>query len=244
MTRRRFVTYERDGAVGVITLDRPARANAYDRQMLAELAECWLDAEHDDGARVAVVRANGRHFCSGHDTEEVVSASSPPGPDADAYWRWRNVPKPTIAAVQGRCISGGLLLAWTCDLIVASDDAAFSDVLVRYGMGGVLYRGHAWELGARRAKELLFTAEPIDAASALMLGMVNRVVPRSELDDRVMTLARAIAAMDPTALAEAKSGVNRALDAQGQGQVLSEFRRLFETYEELPPQPSRRDRGA
>ena len=231
-----FVTYERVGSVGHITLDRPDVGNAYDRTMLDEISRCWLAAEADDDAAVVIVRTTGKNFCTGHDTREVVTEASPPDPGPEAYWRWRNIPKPTIAAVQGRCVSGGLLLAWMCDLIIAADDARFSDVVVRYGQGGILYPGHALEFGARRAKELLFTASEVDARECLRLGAINEVVPRSDLWDAADSLASRIAEMDRDALAAAKVAVNTVLDAQGQTVAFERFVHLFETFEEASPQ--------
>src|SRR6185312_5396549 len=114
--------------------------------------------------------------------------------------KWRDLPKPTIAAVQGACVAAGLMLAWPCDLIIAADDAVFSDPVVRMGIGGVEYHGHAWEFGPRKAKELLFTAGFIDAAEAHRLGMVNRVVPRDSLEEATLALAGEISRMHPHAL--------------------------------------------
>ena len=91
--------------------------------------------------------------------------------------RWREMPKPTIAMVQGACIAGGLMLAWCCDLIVAADDAFFADPVVRMGIPGVEYFAHPWVMGPRFAKEFLFLGERVRRARALELGMVNRVVP-------------------------------------------------------------------
>ena len=108
------------------------------------------------------------------------------------------------------------MLAWPCDLIVAADDARFSDPVARMGIGGVEYHGHAWEFGPRKAKELLFTGGYIDAAEAHRIGMVNRVVPRDELESAVMALAKEIAQMHPHGVLAAKRAVNHALDAQGQ----------------------------
>ena len=129
--------------------------------------------------------------------------------------RWRNVPKPSIAAVQGVCISGGLLLCWPCDLIIAADNARFSDPVVNMGIGGVEYHGHTWELGARKAKEMLFTGRHLSAAEAERAGMVNHVVPLDELRAATRTLAAQIARMDPFALRQAKRAVNQTLDVQG-----------------------------
>ena len=134
--------------------------------------------------------------------------------------RWRDIPKPSIAAVQGACIAGGLLLVWPCDLIVAADNARFSDPVVLMGIGGVEYHGHTWELGPRKAKEMLFTAKPVDAEEAHRRGMVNRVVPLAELDQQARALALEIAKMHPHALAMAKRAVNQTLDAMGQHAAL------------------------
>jgi enoyl-CoA hydratase len=129
--------------------------------------------------------------------------------------RWRNIPKPTIAAVQGKCIAGGLMLAWPCDLIVVSDDAQFLDNTVEMGVGGVEYFAHPWEVGVRKAKEMLFTADWLSAAEAKALGMVNHVVARAELDAFVLALAERIAKKPAFALKLAKEAVNAADDAAG-----------------------------
>ena len=123
--------------------------------------------------------------------------------------------RPSIAAVQGRCISGGLMLCWPCDLILAADDALFSDPVALMGIGGVEYHGHTWELGARKAKEILFTGRPLTAQEAESTGMVNRVVPRADLDAETRALAEQIATMPPFALRQAKRAVNQTLDVQG-----------------------------
>jgi enoyl-CoA hydratase/carnithine racemase len=95
--------------------------------------------------------------------------------------RWRNIPKPTIAEVHGKVISGGLMLAWPCDLIVAADEAEFTDNVVSTGVNAVEFFNHPYEFGFRKAKELLFTSAALSAADAERIGMVNRVVPRAEL---------------------------------------------------------------
>jgi enoyl-CoA hydratase len=228
------VEYERLGAVGVATLNRPERANAQNPELLIELDRVFDQAAADEAVRVIVLRANGKHFSSGHDLAAGASKSfkdmfedvAENGLLRFYRWeakhylgfcrKWRDLPKPTIAAVQGACIGGGLMLAWPCDLIIAADDARFSDPVVRMGIGGVEYHGHTWEFGARKAKELLFTAGFIGAEEACRLGMVNRVVPRAELDTATLALAEEIARMPPHALLMAKQAVNQTLDAMGQ----------------------------
>lgn len=203
------ILYEAKDGVAVITLNRPEVANAQTMALLDDLDAAWTRAAQDDDVRVIVLRANGRHFSSGHDLKDRW-----PGPGEltlewiyntearrylDYSLRWRNVPKPSIAAVQGKCIAAGLMLCWPCDLIVAADNAEFSDPVVHMGIGGVEYHGHTWELGPRKAKEILFTGRPLTAGEAEQVGMVNRVVPLEELDDAALELAGRIAKMPPSA---------------------------------------------
>ena len=235
-----IIEYEVDERVALITLNRPDRRNAQNAPLLKDLDEAFDRAVADKDVRVIVLKANGKHFSAGHDLSDEARLGPPwdtlfDGVKEDGLlemykWelghyfgysrKWRDLPKPTIAAVQGACIAAGLMLAWPCDLIVAADDARFSDPVIRMGIGGVEYHGHAWEFGPRKAKELLFTAGFIDAQEAHRLGMVNRVVPRAELEDHVRKLAHEISQMHPHGLLMAKRAVNQALDAQGQYQAL------------------------
>lgn len=230
-----LVEYANEDRVAVVTLNRPAQANAQNLALLLELDACFDRAVADDAVRVIVLRANGKHFSSGHDLSSrereeglnsMFSDVSTNGLLRMYNWeakhylglcrKWRDLPKPTIAAVQGACIGAGLMLAWPCDLIVAADNARFSDPVLRMGIGGVEYHGHTWELGARKAKEMLFTGGFIDANEAHRLGMVNRVVPLAELESATLALAKEIATMHPHALLMAKQAVNQTLDAMGQ----------------------------
>lgn len=231
-----LVLYDVSENVATITLNRPDAANAQNFALLDELDAAWMRAAADDEVKVIVLRGNGKHFSSGHDIGAAearkdgqeraklpsgltTSVERIYGIESQRYigysLKWRNVPKPSIAAVQGVCIAGGLLLAWPCDLIIASEDAKFSDPVITMGIGGVEYHGHTWELGARLAKEILFTARSISAAEAKSVGMVNRVVPREELDSATRELALTIAKQDAFALRMAKRAVNHTLDVQG-----------------------------
>jgi enoyl-CoA hydratase len=125
------------------------------------------------------------------------------------------LPKPTIAQVHGKVIAGGLMLMWPCDLVVCSDDATFSDPVVAFGVNGVEYFAHAFELGPRRAKELLFTGEAMGAEEAKTIGMVNRVVPRDDLEAETLALAERIASRPSMGLKLAKMSVNQSVDAMG-----------------------------
>ncbi len=240
MTGWEHILYETP-AVGVvrIVLNRVATRNAQDTQLLYELNEAFDLAAHDDAVHVIILASAGPHFSSGHDLRETDHLGhkqahgtvgtwggfGSPGAEAtmarekEMYLgfseRWRNIPKPTIAQVQGKCISGGLMLVWPCDLIVAADDAMFQDNTLDLGMPGVEYFAHPWELGVRQAKEYLFTADWLTAQEAHRLGMVNRVVPRERLGEATLELAVRIAKKPAFALKLAKEAINGAQDAQG-----------------------------
>ncbi len=234
------VTYEVPAQrVARISLNRPDARNAQNSKMLYELNDAFDKAAADDDISVIILAANGPHFSAGHDLREPDPIGALKDYDTVGTWcgfscegaegwmarekelyqglseRWRNIPKPTIAQVQGKCIAGGLMLVWPCDLIVASDDAQFSDNTVSMGMTGVEFFGHPWELGPRKAKEMLFTSDFVSAQDAYRLGMVNRVVATDALESTTLELASKIAAKPLFALKLAKESVNAAEDAQG-----------------------------
>lgn len=235
-----YIRYEVEDRVAVITLNRPEARNAQNPPFLEQLNDAWERAAADEDVRVILLRAEGPHFSAGHDVSPEAVRSGPFNRIVETIpergllgiheWeakhylgysrRWRDIAKPSIAAVQGACIAGGLLLAWPCDLIIAADNARFSDPVVLMGIGGVEYHGHTWELGPRKAKEMLFTARPIDAHEAERRGMVNRVVPLAELDAHARDLAAEIAQKHPHALAMAKRAVNQTMDIMGQQAAL------------------------
>lgn len=221
-----YIEYEVADKIATISLNRPEAANAQNGELLEELDAAWQKSGADDDVAVIVLRANGKHFSAGHDLKDrswpdpsTITLERIYAIESRKYLefslRWRNIPKPSIAAVQGRCIAGGLLLCWPCDLIVAAEDAQFSDPVVMMGIGGVEYHGHTWELGPRKAKEILFTGRAVTAREAEQIGMVNSVVPRADLDARTRALAERIAAMPPFGLRQAKRAVNQTLDVQG-----------------------------
>ncbi|MCT9079604.1 enoyl-CoA hydratase [Streptomyces fulvoviolaceus] len=219
------ILYEVKDRIATLTLNRPEVANAQNMALLDELDAAWTRAAEDEEVKVIVLRAEGKHFSAGHDLKDRWPAPN----EITLEWiysaesrryleytlRWRNVPKPSIAAVQGRCIAGGLMLCWPCDLIVAAEDALFSDPVVQMGIGGVEYHGHTWELGPRKAKEILFTGRPLTAEEAERVGMVNRVVSRDQLDAETRELAEQIAKMPGFGLRQAKRAVNQTRDVQG-----------------------------
>lgn len=221
-----LVLYDVADQIATITLNRPEAANAQNPELLRQLDAAWTRAAEDPDARVVVLRGNGKHFSAGHDLKGADATAPRKWTVQDIYeieahqylgfsLKWRNCPKPSIAAVQGVCIAGGLLLAWPCDLIVAADNAKFSDPVAAMGIGGVEYHGHTWELGPRLAKEILFTGRAISAEEARAVGMVNRVVPLEELESATRELALEIAKKHPWALRMAKRAVNQTLDIQG-----------------------------
>ncbi len=223
-------------------LARPETANAQDYGMLAELNQAFDRAAGDSEVRVIILGADGKHFSSGHDLR--AAGPGPDGqsmddvrtigtqchfdaPGTEGYmakeaemyvglcWRWRNIPKPTIAQVQGKVIAGGLMLVWPMDLVVAAEDATFSDPVVAFGVNGHEYFTHPFEVGARLAKDMLFTGRALSAAEAHAAGMVSRVVPGEQLEQVTLELASHIARRPMFGLTLAKQSVNNALDAMG-----------------------------
>lgn len=238
------ILYEKpaDG-VARIMLNRPEAANAQDKTMLYELTAAFDRAASDDDVKVIILGANGKHFSSGHDLRDrtsfddfdtvgPVAGFNKPGAEGwmsseqEIYMgfcdRWRAIPKPTIAQVQGKVIAGGLMLVWPCDLVVASEDATFSDPVVAFGVNGIEWFAHAFEMGPRRAKELLFTGEAMGAQEAKEVGMVNRVVSRDELESATLELAGKIASRPSMGLKLAKMSVNQSVDAMGFPQALQQ----------------------
>ncbi len=231
-----FIRYEgvEDG-VARIVLARPDKRNAQNKSMLYELNDALDMASHDDDCKVIVLAADGPDFSSGHDMRDREPLNHKPvgtwggfgqpgveghwGFEEELYlglcWRWRNIPKPTMVEVQGRVIAGGLMLVWPFDVIIASDDARFSDPVVAFGVNGVEYFGHPWEVGVRKAKEMLFTGEALTADECKSLGMVNHVVSREELTEFTMKMAKHIARQPMVGLKLAKQSVNQMQDAQG-----------------------------
>ena len=201
-------------------------------QMLDELDAAFDLAERDDAVRVVVLAANGKHFSAGHDLKELVGPEASTGcrpmrstPEGkfrheekmyfDRGMRIYEFPKPTIAAVQGKCIAAGVMLAAMCDLIVASDDASFQNPVARMSGMGVELLVEPWELGIRKAKEFLLTGDAIDAQEAWRLGMVNRVVPRDALLAAATEMAAKIALVPPVTAERIKDSVNQTFELMG-----------------------------
>ncbi len=234
------VLYEQRGRVAIVTMNRPQVCNAQNIKMTQALDEALVRAVGDDSVGAIILAGAGPHFSAGHDIgtpERDIDKSftrtattwwehSDKGGvenifvrEQEAYLgmckRWRTLQKPVLGQVQGACIAGGLALAWCCDLIIAADDAFFSDPVVRMGIPGMEYFAHPFALPARAAKELLFLGEKMSAERAYQLGMVNRLVPRAELEKETLALASRIAEMPRFGLALSKMAINQAEERQG-----------------------------
>ena len=234
------VTYRVSDGVAVVTMNRPRYRNAQNSVMTYALDSAFARAVEDDEVKVIVLAGSGKHFSAGHDLGTPGRDHHVHYENRAAMWwdhvdraggdqrfaremevylgmcrRWRDIPKPMIAMVQGACIAGGLMLSWVCDLIVASNDAFFSDPVVKMGIPGVEYFAHPWMLGPRFAKEILYTGDRFTAQRAYEVGMVNRVVPRGDLERATFELASRIATMPRFGLALTKKAVNQCEDQMG-----------------------------
>jgi enoyl-CoA hydratase len=231
------IIYQVDGPVATITMNRPEVANAQDSTLIDEIDAAFDLADADDSVRVVILAGAGKHFSSGHDLKALVAddgsdpwvamRETPEGKfhhEKTMYFdrclRIHDFRKPTIAAVQGSCVAAGLMLAAMCDLIVAADDAVFSNPVLRLTGAGVELLVEPWELGIRKAKEFLFTGDTIDAQEAWRLGLVNRVVPRAELEDRTRELAERVALVPPVTAQTVKETINETANLMGKRDAL------------------------
>ena len=213
----RCITFERREAVGLVTLNRPARANAMDRVMLAELNAACDAVEADDTIRALVVTGAGGVFSSGFDLKEQAAAP-PEGvaqwrdvlrDDFDTVMRFWHLSKPTVAAVRGPALAGGCELALACDVTVAAADARFGEPELRFG-AGIVVMLLPWLAGPKHAKEILLSGDDeVDAGRACEIGLVNRVVPVGEEVETALGLARQMAAVEPALQRRTKATINR-----------------------------------
>lgn len=221
-----LIAYDVVGRVATIAHNRPDSRNAESQQLLDEMDAAFEKAERDENVGAIVLGAKGDHFSAGHDVKEAQAKRADfTVEERWAYERMRyfdyalrilDCPKPTIAAVQGACISGGFMVANMCDILIASEEAYFSDPVTRtMGAAAVEILIHPWVLGQRRAREMLFTGERVSAQDAFRLGMVNRVVPRADLETTAAEMAAKIAGGPAFALHLVKRSLNRTADIQG-----------------------------
>src|SRR3984957_2894717 len=217
------VLYVVEERIASITINRPRYRNGQSAQLLMDVEAAIAAAAADNEVRVIVLLGSGEHFSSGHDlgTPEQVAWKAENVEEGvrgffgytwrffvDMHLRWRNVPKPMIAAVQGYCIYGGWMVASTADLIFAAEDALFLGSLFQYF-------SIPWDVPPRKAKEILFQGRFVDAREANELGLVSRVFPREKLVEETLAYAREVAQNDPFDMRMTKLAVNQALDAQG-----------------------------
>jgi enoyl-CoA hydratase/carnithine racemase len=219
-----IVTYSVDGRVGIVTLNRPEKLNAISPELKKALIERLHEADRDPAISVVVLRAEGRSFGAGYDISSNPARAARKG-NALAWhesltddirlemtpWDMR---KPVIASVQGHCLGGSCELVMMCDITIAADDALFGEPEIRFSnVGPAMVM--PFIIGFKRAREILYMGDPIDAPTALAYGMVNRVVPRAELQDATMKFARRMAMMSPESLMATKLAINRGADAAG-----------------------------
>jgi len=218
------VQYDVVGRVARVSLNRPRYRNALGRIALEELDVAFETAVADSGVGAIVLRGEGQHFSAGHDLgtpEKLVDDEARPYPEGsrgvferswelyiDKGFRWRNLPKPTIAAVQGYCIFGGWMLAAAMDVVFAAEDARFLGNRFQYF-------SVPWDIGVRRAKEVMFAPRFIDAREAYEYGFATRVLPADELDEHTMDYAARVAQSDEFELRLTKLALNQAQDLQG-----------------------------
>ncbi|HXW42283.1 MAG TPA: enoyl-CoA hydratase/isomerase family protein [Xanthobacteraceae bacterium] len=217
------IRLEKSGAVALLTLARPERANAIDKEMLDELQRALDAVERDDEIRAMVVKGAGGNFSSGFDLKEQME-TRPSGFDAwrqildrdfSAVTRFWHLNKPTIAAVQGYCLAGGCELALCCDITIAAEDAIFGEPELKFG-AGVVVMILPWLVGPKRAKEIILTgADRITAAEAARIGLINRVVPSDQVETAALALARHIAVIDPALVQATKKAINHSFEVMG-----------------------------
>jgi enoyl-CoA hydratase/carnithine racemase len=219
-----LVTYAIDGRVGLVTMNRGDKLNAISLDLKRALVARLTEADADPATSVVVLRANGRSFGAGYDISPNPARAARKG-NALAWhesltddialemtpWDMR---KPVIASIQGHCLGGSCELAMMCDMAIAADDALFGEPEIRFSNVGpamVL----PFVIGPKRAREILYFGDPIDAKTALAWGMVNRVVPRAELEAATLKFARRLALISPESLMATKRALSRGADAAG-----------------------------
>ncbi len=220
-----LVKYRTEGDIAIISLDRPEKRNAINARLRSDLLRHLATAEADDEISVIVLRGEGKSFCAGHD----ISRSDP----EREKWRrhairqhkqlsaglrlattiWE-LPKPVVASVQGHALGVGCILTMLCDLTIAAEDALFGEPEVRFAAPATAMM-LPWLIGAKRARELIYMGDTIDATEARELGIVNRVVPPGELEEATLKYARRLAKIGPETLSRAKIAVNRMMELQG-----------------------------
>ena len=232
-TELETIIYEKDGPIARIVLNTPEKANVQTWQQVKDMEQCLGWAEEDEDVKVLVLKANGRGFCAGHaivSPEEMKVVYPTTGPTLERTWHKHNYdlflwpplhlwefPKATIAQVHGYCLGGGTVYGYLTDLTIASDDAYFQMPLPQgYGLPGAQTMIEPWVMmNWKKAAEYLFTARTLTADEAAEWGLVNRVVPREDLEQTVEEMAAQIALMPLTTVMGVKLGIKRAWEEMG-----------------------------
>ena len=224
------VRYEKDGPVARVILNRPDKANAQNSAMVWDVENCLKDAEADYDVKVVLLKATGAGFCAGHDVGSAMSfpefvqarQAGHPWGGSDTLFLWPvlhlwEFPKPTVAAVHGYSLGGGTYFALLPDVVVAADDAYFQMPLPQgAGLPGAETMVEPWVfMNFHRAYEYLYLSQTVGAHEALRLGLVNRVVPRADLDAAAETIAQQIGQAPLSVLMGIKAGVKRAWETMG-----------------------------
>jgi enoyl-CoA hydratase len=217
------IRLQRAGTVATLTLDRPQRLNAINKQMLGELQDALNEVEHNSQLRALVVTGAGGNFSSGFDLKEQME-TRPTGVEAwreildrdfGTIMRFWHLSKPTIAAVSGYCLAGGCELALCCDITIATEDAIFGEPELKFG-AGIVVMILPWLVGPKRAKEIILRGmDRISAQQALQIGLINRVVTADALESSALAIACDIAVIDPQLVQQTKHAINRTFEIMG-----------------------------
>jgi len=222
---KNIVRYEIDGNVAIITMNRPEKLNAIDGEMKKAVTEALLRADEDESALVVILRAEGRAYCVGYDIDVDTPAKVERRYNA---LKWKDsltsdlnfemipwyMKKPVVAEVQGHALGGGCELAMFCDITFAADNAIFGEPEIHFSnVGPAIVM--PWIVGFKRARELLYTGDMIDAEAALQMGMINRILPADQLQDKTLRYAKRLAEIGKESLEQAKLAINRGADAMG-----------------------------
>ena len=220
-----LVLYDTDGDIAIVTMNRPEKLNAVNHALRTAVSEALIRADDDKAVHVVILRAEGRAFCVGYDIDTDSPERAARCFDA-LKWResltedlrFEMIPwymrKPVIASVQGHALGGGCELTMFCDVTIAADNAIFGEPEIHFSnVGPAIVM--PWMIGFKKARELLYFGDMIDAETALQLGMINRVVPLDELEEKTLRFAKRMALISPEALELTKLAINRGADAMG-----------------------------
>ena len=221
------LTYEVDGPIATLTLNRPDKLNAINSDMIEAINLAMDDAEDNYNVRAIILQAEGRAFSAGFDLDDEVWDSKEESnirqaleSDFNMVMRFWDSPKPTIAAVQGYCLGGAMEMALACDITVASDDALFGEPEVSIA-SGVVALILPWLTGPKLAKELLLTADiKISSHRIYEMGLINRITAPENLRDEALTMAETIAANDRLSVEITKKAINRTMEIAGMREAL------------------------